>query len=117
MVIANTTAGSTHTFDLTAEADHQALLSLITSGKVTALALLQDGVQHALPLPKRFHKRPTFGAEVLRNGTEKPLGERIYVQVEDVRVALTSTFRTKLVRCDLVKIGYMRYDAGRSRQQ
>lgn len=115
MVIANTTEGSTLAFDLSVEAEYSSLLSLISSGRVTALAIHQNGVQHALPLPKKFRRRPQFGAERIFNGTKLPIGERIYAQAEDVRVTLTSSFKTKLVRCDLVKTGHMRYDARRSR--
>jgi hypothetical protein len=123
MVIANTAEGYTHQFDLTDDAQADALAALLRTGTITALAILHRGNQTALPLPKRFGRRQlAFGAEVLRNGTRGPdgqpaaLGERVWVQAGEVRVSLLSTFTGALVRCDVVRIGRHQFDPRRDRK-
>ncbi len=71
---------------------------------MTALALMVEGVQHSLPTPKRFTSAYEFGFDVLKRGSAV-IGERIYVQSGVVRVLLTTTFKSKLVRCDLIRTG------------
>ena len=110
MILANVESGTTECFDLDDPDQYRNLLDLISSGQVTALSLLQNGVQHALPLPKRFSRRPIFGAETIINGTKTPIGERIYAQADNVRISLSLTYRSKLVRCNLVRTGKMKYN-------
>lgn len=110
MVIANVSDGTTAKFDLSEPSQHQALLDLIASGRVSALSLHHNGSQNALPLPRRFHMKPLYGAEPVFNGGPLAVGERIYAQAGDVRVSLTATFKSKLVRCDLVRTGRMKYN-------
>jgi len=117
MVIANTADGKTTRFDLASDSAYAALQALLESGKVTALSILHGGTQHSLPRPKRFRKRPVYGAEQLRNGTDSVLGERIFAQAEDVRVSVTATFASRLVRTDLVKIGVMKYNSAARRHK
>ncbi len=109
MVVANTTSGATHSFDLRDPSSLRDLLTLIQSKQVTALAILNDGSQQVLPMPKRFKGKPAFGAELVTNGTKEPVAERIYAHVGEVRVSLTRTYKSKLVRCDLVRMGFQRY--------
>jgi len=120
MIIANTAEGKTQRFDLTDDHQLEELTELIHLGHVTALSILHRGVQHSLPLPKRFgNRRPAYGVEVLRNGTRMPdgsqdaVGERVYCQVGDIRVSLSSTFTGALVRCDVVRMGRQQFDPRR----
>lgn len=110
MVIANTTTGQTLQFDLVDDRQYRSLLSLLRSGKVTALALLQNSVQHTLTQPKGFSGNASFGVERIANGTSEPIAERVYIQAGETRVSLTHTFNSKLVRTDLVKTGKQRFD-------
>ena len=108
MVVANTSRGLTQAFDLSKPADLSSLQELLASGRVTALALLRDGVQHVLPSPRGF-RRPVFGAEPVINGAGV-VGERIFVQAGDTRLTLSTTFTSAVVRTDLVRTGVMRYN-------
>ncbi len=110
MVIVNTTKGQTLQFDLLDDHQYRALLALLRSDSITALALLQSSVQHTLSLPRGFRAKPTFGVERITNGTSEPIAERIYLQAGETRVSLTHTFNSKLVRTDLVKTGKQRFD-------
>jgi len=109
MVVANTTRGLTHSFDLADPPGLSALLDLVSTGQVTALSILRDGVQHTLTAPRGF-RHPAFGAEPLTNGGGSVVGERVFVQAGDVRLSLTSTFTGNVVRTDLVRTGVMRYN-------
>ena len=109
MVVANTTSGATHSFDLRDPSSMRDLISLIQSNQVTALAILNDGAQQVLPMPKRFRGTPSFGVELVSNGKQEPIAERVYAHVGDIRVSLTRTYKSKLVRCDLVRMGFQRY--------
>jgi hypothetical protein len=109
MVIANTSDGETRSYNLTIAEQHKALLALIRSGRVTALSIHLRGVQHSLPLPRRF-RRPVLGAEHVFNGTAVPIGERVYAQADGVRVALTATFSGAVIRCDVENTGRQRFD-------
>jgi len=44
------------------------------------------------------------------NGTNKPIAERIYLQAGEMRVSVTHTFNSKLVRTDLTKTGKQSFD-------
>lgn len=110
MVIANTTTGQTLQFDLVDDHQYRSLLSLLRSGSVTALALLQNSVQHTLNAPKGFSGKPTFGAERITNGSNEAIAERVFIQAGELRVSLTHTFNSKLVRTDLRKTGKLRFD-------
>jgi hypothetical protein len=111
MVIANASDGSTAAFDLTNATQLAALQALISSGLITALSLHSGGSQISLTLPKRFRRaRVAFGAELLRNGDARPIAERIYVQADDVRVTLTLSLKSRLIRCDLARTGRMLYN-------
>lgn len=110
MVIANVSDGTTAKFDLSDAEQCRALLDLISSGRVSALSLHHDGTQHVLPMPRRFARKPLYAAEAVRNGTPEIIGERISVHAGDVRVSLTLTYKSKLVRCDLVRTGRMAYN-------
>jgi hypothetical protein len=105
MVIVNTLSGATYTFDLRDSQSLEDLLYLIRSNLVTALSIINDGVQQVLPVPKRFSTKPVFGVELVANGSNSPIAERVYAQVSDIRVSLTRTFSSKLVRVDLVRTG------------
>lgn len=115
MVLANTASGLTHSFDLRDSQSLQDLLYLIRSKQVTAISITHNGVQQVLPIPKRFKDRPIFGAELVTNSDSAPIAERIYAQVGSVRVILTRTFSSKLVRTDLVRTGRQLYDPHQSR--
>lgn len=117
MIIANTAKGQTHHFDLTDDAQLNALIVLLQLGTVTALSILHHGNQTVLPTPKRFGTRSIkFGAEVLCNGilmaegVQKAIGEKIWCQAGEIRVSLVSTFTGDLVRCDIVRIGRQQFD-------
>lgn len=110
MVIANTSSGETHSFDLTEKGQLDALTDLIGDGRVTALAILHRGVQHALTLPRRCRApQPQYGVELLMNGAERPVGERIYYQVDTVLVSVSATFTGSVVRCDTTYVGRQRF--------
>ena len=117
MVIANTADGKTSHFDLSSDARYDALQALLETGQVTALSILHEGVQHTLPRPKRFRKRSVYGAEQLRNGSPAVLGERIFAQADDVRVSVTITYASMLVRTDLVRLGVMKYNSAARRHK
>jgi hypothetical protein len=110
MVIVNTTQGTTLQFDLVDDHQYRSLLTFLRSGSVTALALLQNSVQHTLSLPNGFRGKPKFGVERVINGSSKPIAERVYLQAGEMRVSVTHTFNSKLVRTDLVKTGKQRFD-------
>jgi hypothetical protein len=114
MVVANTTRGVTHTFDLTNPSSLADLLDLTLSGQITALSILRAGVQHTLTMPCGF-RNPTFGAEAVVNGGRGVIGERVFVQAGDTRLSLTATFNGNVVRTDLVRTGVMRYNPLKAR--
>lgn len=107
MVVANTKIGITKSFDLQNPSDSLSLQQLIVSKSVTALAILRTGVQHSLSLPKGF-RNSSFGAELISNGN-CAVGERIFVQVDDTRIIVSSTFSGSVVRSDLIRTGECRY--------
>jgi hypothetical protein len=108
MVIANTRDGSTSAFDLTIEAQYKSLQKLLSIKQVTALSLHNNGSQVTLPLPKRFREL-RLGADLVTSKAAC-IGERIYAQTETVRVSLLLTFKSKLIRCDLIRTGRMLYN-------
>lgn len=112
MVIVNTQDGRSHSFDL--ERDRAALDTLLSSGRVTALSILNNGTRHSLPRPKRFGSTPlVFGAELLRATDADPIGEMIFVHVGEVRVSLSVPYSGKAARADLVRLGRLRYNPRR----
>jgi hypothetical protein len=110
MVVVNTSDGITRSFDLRINSDLAGVLSLIRSNSITALAILHNQVQQVLPLPKRFGRNVTFGVELVKNRDNDPLAERIYLQANDVRINLTRTFKSKLIRTDMIRTGKLRFD-------
>lgn len=112
-VVANTRDGATCSFDLCDATNKAGLQDLLRRDVVTALAIRLNGVTHALPAPKRFRRKPIYGFDLFSNGNGKPQGICVYSQADDVRVSLTATFDSKLIRTDLVRIGYMKYNSGK----
>jgi hypothetical protein len=110
VVIANSSDGKTHTFDLTDDEQRARLVAMIKSDQITGLSIHHDGALNSLPAPKRFHEQPTFGFELLGDGD--PVAERIFCQADGVRVMLTRSYKSQHVRCDLVRTGRMRYNPG-----
>jgi hypothetical protein len=110
MILANTVDGLTLSFDLRDAIALSEIRSLLRTGRVTALTVSCHHTQQVLTVPKRFRAKPVFGVELVSNGDNSPIAERVYVQVDDIRVTLTRTFASKLIRCDLSRIGRMRYD-------
>ena len=110
MVLANLKDGTTQAFNLSHQTAFDHLQSLIKAHSITALSLHSDHTQTTLPIPKKFRSPPVFGVELIHNRDGIPVGERIFAQAGNVRVSLTLTYTSKLVRCDLVKVGTMRYN-------
>lgn len=113
MVIANTSDGSSCSFDISDPTEFHKLRKLIQTGQVTALSLLHEGMRCCLPPPKKFKKRPLYGIESITDKNYGVIGEKIFSQADDIRVNLTLTFNSKFIRCDLVRIGSMRYSPTR----
>lgn len=113
MVIANISNGSSGSFDITNSTEFCKLRDLIFTGQVTALSLLHDGIRCCLPLPKKFRKKPLYGIELITDKNHGVIGEKIFSQADDIRVNLTLTFNSRFIRCDLVRIGSMRYNPTR----
>ena len=109
MILVNLADGSTRSVDLSVDGGLRSAVALLASGKVTALVLRTNGAQHALVMPRHFRSRPVYRIEPILDGTGAVIGEYIAAQADDVRVSLTSTFASHMVRCDLVKTGAMRY--------
>ena len=110
MVLINTKDGATHRFDLALDGDYRLARRLVRRQDVTALSLLCAGVQQALTAPREFQDRAYYGlGRIERLGAVS--GERIFVHVGCVRVSLTSSFKSKLIRCDLVRMGAISYNA------
>ncbi len=110
MVIANTARGLTYSFDLTCPEDFNALQALLDANQITALTLVREGTRYALPTPQRF-RRLIFGAELIATKAEGVIGERIFVQADNVRVSLSVLFHSDLIRADLVNTGTLRYNS------
>ena len=111
MVLINLADGSTQTVDVSAVLGLSLASSLLASGKVTGLVLRQDGTQHALTMPRRFRSSVVYFVEQIRDQAGVVIGERIAVQADDVRLSLTATYASRMIRTDLVKTGSMRYAA------
>lgn len=110
MIVASLSDGSTEVLDPTLQDEVFRLAQLVESDRVTALSLLVGGFQSSIPLPKKFRRRSTYGFEVLRDGSGEVIGEKIFVQADDVRLGLSMTYRSKRVRCDLERTGRMLYN-------
>lgn len=108
MVIANLRDGTTFKCDIASRQDCTYLSGLLQKNKITGLSLLNHGVQNTLPKPSRFRESAIFGFESILD-SNVIIGERIFVQAGKVRVVLTTTFKTKLVRCDLINTGQMKF--------
>ena len=106
MVLANLSSGETRSFDLTKPDDCIDLDEMAVRGLVTGLSLSYGGMQHALPMPKRFRSR-VFGAELSEHV------ETIYCQADDVRISLSRSLVSPFVRCDLVRTGKQQFRAPR----
>ena len=104
MVLANLATGRTESFDLTKPESQRALDDLIRDGSVRGLAIHHDGCQSALPMPRRFREF-YFGAELVGGNAE-----RIFCQADNVRVSLTRSLTSSLVRCDLARVGRNRFN-------
>ena len=103
MVLANLATGRTESFDLTKPESQQALDDLIRDGSVRGMAILHDGSQSVLPVPRRFREF-YFGAELVGNA------ERVFCQADNVRVSLTRSLTSSMVRCDLVRVGQNKFN-------
>lgn len=110
MVLANLSDGATCRFDLTDRSQVRDLNSILKSGSVKALSLLFNTVQTVLPTPRHCKSALVFGAQLVSDKKGDPIGEKIFVQADNTRVSLTATFKSKLVRCDVTRIGRMKYD-------
>jgi hypothetical protein len=108
VIIANLSDGATRPFDLNDPEDRTVLEDLAATNRVRALSILQQGVQHALPAPKRLLP-VLFGAELVFRDSGPAVGERVFCQAGTVRVSLTYFFGGSLVRCDVVKTGRQRF--------
>ena len=109
MILANLSDGSTLKVDLSDNTQHLKLTALLRARKVRGLSILSEAGQFALPLPKGFRKHPLYGAELIKSKHDETIGEIVFSQADDVRVSLTRTFKSKLVRCDLIRIGKLRF--------
>jgi hypothetical protein len=110
MIIANLTNGQSVSFNITVEHEFNKLKQHIKKGRISALALHCNGVRTCLPPPKKIKPKPVYGVEVLKNSKGASIGEVIYTQAGNVRVCLTSTFNSSVIRCDLLKTGLMRFN-------
>jgi len=104
VVLANLANGHTRAFDLQEPESHEALDELIREGSVRGMAILFNGSQTVLPVPRRFREH-YFGAELVGGNAE-----RIFCQADNVRVTLTRSITSVLVRCDLIRVGRNRYN-------
>lgn len=110
MILANTTSGLTPSFNPLIPAEFEALQRLILNGAITALSILADGVRHVLILPKLFRSRPVFGAEQIKNKLDEIIGERVFAHADNVRVSLSFVYRSKMITCELSRVGRMAYN-------
>lgn len=114
MILATLASGSTVSCDPTDKRQLGDLRESIRKGVVTSLTLWYQGVRNALPKPRRFTQPHIFGVEVVTHRKSgEVIGERIFAHVGALRVTLTLTYATKMVRTDLERLGRMRYDASR----
>lgn len=113
MVVVNLRDGSTLSFDPTDTRQREALAASLATRDISGVALLHAGRQYVLPRPRQFRGLVTYGCEVLRNGRPEPIGERIWVQVEDVRASVSLTYAGSVVRTDLARCGRMQYNSTR----
>jgi len=76
---------------------------------ITGIGVLHNKHWHTIPQPKRF-RQVSFAAELLE-GEKGPMGERVIVYIDDVRLSLTVYFgnRPKMARIDAKKVGKQRF--------
>ena len=117
MVIVNFKDGRTEHFDLRDPTQSENLQAILQTTTVSALSLHHNKVQNSLNLHKRFRPDPVFGAELLMNGSDKPVGEKIFAQAGDVRVSVTLLYESTLMRCDLIHTGRMKYNPNQRRRR
>jgi len=75
---------------------------------VTGISILKDGINIALPLPKKFTTKPKIYISSLKKD-EVIIGEVVDVRVDGILISLTNTFDSKHVRLNIVRQGVMRY--------
>lgn len=110
--------GRTLSFELGDEAQREEWEKLSASSafqeSIRGVALLHNRTLNTLPLPKQFRTR-RFSAGLIsarEKDGERVLGERVVCQADTVRVSITAYYtRTpKMVRVDVVRSGWMRYE-------
>ena len=115
--------GKTLSFELGDEAQRKAWEELSASNAFQAtirgVALLHNRTLHTMPLPKQF-KTLRFSAGLFTSkasGGEKIAGERVTCQADAVRVSITAyyTQTPKMVRVDVVRSGWQRFDSSTQR--
>ena len=126
MLKVHTADGKTLSFELGDEGQREEWDKLAASNAFQAtirgMALLHNRTLHTLPLPKMF-KSLRFSAGLLvsrgRNGVEKVTGERVVCQADVVRIMITAyyTQTPKMVRVDVFKTGWQRFDGSPSRRE
>lgn len=107
----NTSDGLTRSFDPRLPAELRALRQLLQCRSVTGLSLQTDTSVNALPRPKAFHGQVVFTAEALEGDDGQALGERVTAYAGDVRLSLSWTYGSKLVRSELVRVGALKYSS------
>ena len=108
-------SGETLQFDLKDEQQARAWLDRARTHafqkEITALTILQSGVQYSLPCPKNLD--PVFlYAEVVAADAERKVkgGERIIAQAGEVSVAVMVHAAQRAVRVDVTRIGKRTYN-------
>lgn len=113
MLRANMRDGRTLCFDLSAPAGTAEWQARQADpefqANVTGMAVLWEGEQYALPLPRSF-RRVAYTAELLKDA-DKAVGIRLAAQADDTVASITVYFRQapKLARYDLRRVGKPRY--------
>lgn len=119
MVRVNLQDGRTITFDLE-NPEQQRLWDESQADKtfqdsITGAAIVWNGVQHVIPLPRHFH-RLSLEAQLVRDG-EKVVAERLDYQADDSLLSLV-VYRggsVPMVRINLDRIGWRRFDRSAQR--
>lgn len=114
MIRVNLQDGRTITFDLENPDQHR-LWDESQSDKnfqssVTGAAVVWNGVQHVIPLPRHF-SRLSLSAQLVKDG-DKVVAERMDFQADDSLLSLV-VYRggsVPMVRINLDKIGWRRFD-------
>jgi len=118
MLLVNLIDGHTHRIDLANPSNALFLQTEITHNRVTGITLqtspsppYTSPKNFYLIQPKKFKPPITFGAElVLHKITGEVVGERVWVQAENVRSSMALFHEKQCIRCDLVKIDKISYN-------